>query len=66
MSQVNLIKRSSEDGKINIYIESDTGLGAYHDFLLTERSWCIDRINESNKAKAEESSEAITESEPQG
>ena len=50
MKQTTIVKRSSDDDKIQVLIENEVQLGAYHDFLVKEREWVVEKIIEAEKA----------------
>ena len=44
MADKQVLIRKSDCGKIVTYVETDTSLAVYHDFVLKEKGWAVDKM----------------------
>lgn len=54
-----VLLRESEDKKIRVYIDTDTSLAMYHDFVLKEKGWAVDRMVAIHNEQVKEAEEKI-------
>jgi uncharacterized protein YajQ (UPF0234 family) len=53
MKQDSVVKFVSEDNKITVLCDKDTGLGNLHDFLMLLKNGIVERIIQAQKEEAE-------------
>lgn len=49
VNQTQLVQFASEDKKIKILCETDTPLGAFHDYLMQVKGYVVDRMVAAQK-----------------
>lgn len=54
-----VLLRESDCKKIKTYIDTDTSLASYHDFVLKEKGWAVDKMVSIHQEQVKEAQEKI-------
>jgi len=49
MTQISVQKFSSECGKINVFVENETPLGEFHDYLMSLKGYAVEKMVAAHK-----------------
>lgn len=53
LNQVQKVCFSSEDGKCTTYVDTDTALGNFHDYLMMLKGYTVDKMVQAQKEEQE-------------
>ena len=57
-----VLLRESDCKKIKVYIDTDTSLAMYHDFVLKEKGWAVDKMVSIHQEQVKEAQEKMMQS----